>query len=148
MSCCRWTMPLGRPVEPDEYIQNAISLRCVSASASSLAKPSSHGSAAIAFGAACTPTAPFTTISVRSAVSLQASASKREQNPASATATDAPLSAISGAISTTMAHPRHSRRLVACHELRRHRAQPRIVDSAGAGDVAVSEIHQVELHVL
>ncbi len=25
-------MPLGRPVEPDEYIQNAISLRCVSAS--------------------------------------------------------------------------------------------------------------------
>src|SRR5438105_2426863 len=38
MSCCRWTMPLGRPVEPDEYIQNAISLRWVSVSARSPAK--------------------------------------------------------------------------------------------------------------
>src|SRR5438477_138420 len=53
MSCCRWTMPLGRPVEPDEYIQNAISLRSVSASASSVGKPRSHDSAINALATAC-----------------------------------------------------------------------------------------------
>src|ERR1700730_14747423 len=93
MSCCRCTMPSGRPVEHDEYIQNAISLRWVSASASSAARPFNHESAASVFGAALLPTAPLTTINVHSAVSLQASASKREQNSASTTATVAPLSA-------------------------------------------------------
>src|SRR5436309_13550758 len=84
-------MPLGLPVEPDEYIQNAISLRSVSASASSAGKVCSHASAAMTSGAACCFAAPLTTISVRNGVSLQATASKRELNSASATATDAPL---------------------------------------------------------
>ena len=73
MSCCRWTMPLGRPVEPDEYIQNAISLRWVSASASSagkLCKPRDRQRSR--FGTAWSPAAPLTTISVCNAVSLQA----------------------------------------------------------------------------
>ena len=39
------------------------------------------------------PDEPLTTMSVRKRVSLQATASKREQNSASATATAAPLSA-------------------------------------------------------
>ncbi len=33
-SCCRCTTPFGRPVEPELYIQNAISSRCVSAHSS------------------------------------------------------------------------------------------------------------------
>ncbi len=85
-------MPLGRPVEPEEYIQNAMSLRPVSASASSLEKPFSHVSAAIASGAAVSPAVPLTTISVVSGVSLQACALKRDANSASATATLAPAS--------------------------------------------------------
>ena len=48
-------MPLGRPVEPEEYIQNAISLRWVSASASSAGNCVSQPAAAIAFGAAWSP---------------------------------------------------------------------------------------------
>ncbi len=86
-------MPLGRPVEPEEYIQNAISLRCVGASASSAENCESQCAAAIAFGAAWFLTSPLTTISARSSVSLQASALKRGLNSASATATVAPESA-------------------------------------------------------
>src|SRR6185436_12997579 len=85
-------MPLGRPVEPDEYIQNAISLRWVPASGKSAVKPPSQASAAIVFGTACSPVEPLTTISVRSGVSLHAPALKRGQNSASATATAAPAS--------------------------------------------------------
>ena len=43
-------MPLGRPVEPDEYIQNAISLRFVSASASSAQTGVVTAAAAKTFG--------------------------------------------------------------------------------------------------
>ena len=38
-------MPFGRPVEPDEYIQNAMSSRCVSAGTSAGTDPASHGAA-------------------------------------------------------------------------------------------------------
>ena len=38
-------MPLGRPVEPDEYIQNAMSSRCVSAASSAGAGCDSHSAA-------------------------------------------------------------------------------------------------------
>ncbi|MGY4381694.1 hypothetical protein ACVWZ3_009333 [Bradyrhizobium sp. i1.3.6] len=86
-------MPLGRPVEPEEYIQNAISSRWVSASASSAGNCASQPGAAIAAGAAWARASPLTTISVRRQVAAQASASKRVANSASATATAAPESA-------------------------------------------------------
>ena len=85
-------MPLGRPVEPDEYIQNAMSSRWVSASGRSVENPCSHCCAMKVFGTACSPAAPLTTIRVCSGVSLQASALNREVNSASATATAAPAS--------------------------------------------------------
>ena len=60
-------MPLGRPVEPDEYIQSAISLRSVSASASSVGKAGQPRSAAITLGTAWSPASPLTTITVSEA---------------------------------------------------------------------------------
>ena len=55
-------MPLGRPVEPDEYIQNAMSLRWVSASMNSSGKPASQDSAINAVWTAWPEAAPLTTI--------------------------------------------------------------------------------------
>ena len=86
-------MPLGRPVEPEEYIQNAISSRWVSASASSAAKPFSHGVSRKRLRRSVVADRAVDDDQGASAVSLQASASKREQNSASATATVAPESA-------------------------------------------------------
>ena len=79
MSCCRCTMPLGRPVEPDEYIQNAISSRWCRLPARSVGKSLQPLlRRRWLFGTACSPAAPLTTISVCSGVSLQASASNRD----------------------------------------------------------------------
>src|ERR1700743_2258833 len=41
-----------------------------------------------------------------------------------------------------------SRGLITRHEARRQPAQPRIVDPPRAGDVAIGEVHQAELHVV
>ena len=41
-----------------------------------------------------------------------------------------------------------SPRVIPRHELRRHRAQPCVVDPSRAGDIAIGKIHQAEPHVL
>ena len=63
MSCCRCTMPFGRPVDPDEYIQNAMSSRWVSAGGSRPAGRASHSSADCVATGPDAVAAPFTTTS-------------------------------------------------------------------------------------
>ena len=77
MSCCRCTIPFGLPVEPEEYIQNAMSSRCVSAGASLPGARASHSaldSMRTGPGAAASP---FVTTTAPSFVSRQASPLKR-----------------------------------------------------------------------
>ncbi len=64
MSCCRCTMPFGRPVEPDEYIQNAMSSRWVSAGGSRPVGRASHSSADWVATGPDAVAAPFTITTV------------------------------------------------------------------------------------
>ena len=68
MSCCRCTMPFGRPVDPDEYIQNAMSSRWVSAGGSRPVGRASHSSADWVATGPDAVAAPFTTTTVFSCV--------------------------------------------------------------------------------
>ena len=85
-------MPLGRPVVPDEYIQNAMSSRPVSASASRFGKSPSHGTAATVATGSRPVGSPLTTISADSCVPATASGLSRSSKEASTTATSAPES--------------------------------------------------------
>jgi hypothetical protein len=97
-------MPFGRPVEPEEYIQNAMSLRCVSAQASRSEKDASQASAFLTLtprsfplGSPLTPRSfplgsPLTTMSVFNGELPPQAISKRSQNSASTTAVCAPES--------------------------------------------------------
>jgi hypothetical protein len=86
-------MPLGLPVEPDEYIQNAIPSRCVSAGARVDGNAGSHDVALSVSTGEAPPCSPFTTISVFRAVLAQATTLNLSAQSASATATVAPESA-------------------------------------------------------
>ena len=92
MSCCRCTIPLGRPVEPEEYIQKAMSLRSVPAGASLSENPASQGVAATVPTASLGGGAPFTTTSLSNFVSLQTDSVNWSAKPASVIATVAPES--------------------------------------------------------
>ena len=76
-------MPLGRPVEPDEYIQNAMSSGPVSAQASSSGSPSTNADSGIAPEAA---SEPFTMTTRSTFVPCSAFASKLDASDASQTA--------------------------------------------------------------
>ena len=79
-------MPLGRPVEPDEYIQNAMSSGPVSAGASSSGSPSTNPDSGITFEAALVP---FTMTTRSTFVPCSASALKLDASDASHTASGA-----------------------------------------------------------
>ena len=87
-------MPFGRPVDPEEYIQNAMSSRCVSAGAICDSGPREpFGCAACVGTGPGAAASPLTTTSVRSRVPSQATALKRSTKAASQMATVAPESA-------------------------------------------------------
>src|SRR3954471_22930627 len=92
MSCCRWTTPFGRPVEPEEYIQKAMSLRCVSAADSRSENIESHERAHMTAMVPLPLASPLTTISDLSCVPAYTAQSKRSRKADSTTAALAPES--------------------------------------------------------
>src|SRR5262249_60579527 len=92
MSCCRCTIPFGLPVEPEEYIQNAMSSRCVSAGARA-ADLVSHAAAARGWTGPGGVASPFVTTTTWSLVLRQASAGEGSTDAKSQIADVAPQSA-------------------------------------------------------
>ena len=79
-------MPLGRPVEPDEYIQNAMSSGPVSAGGSSCGSPSTNADSAITSEPA---SEPFTMTTRSTFVPRSTPSLKLDESDASHTASGA-----------------------------------------------------------